>query len=424
MILITGGNVLTEHGVVEADVTIRDGRIAGIGDDVGASFGDESPTLIVADGCWVGPGLVDLHVHLRQPGQEWKEDIGSGSAAAAAGGFTAVVAMPNTVPAVDVGHLAEFVVNRGRAGGLCDVVAAGALTLGRQGEQLAHLDELVAAGVRVFTDDGDTVADAGLLRRAMEYLAGRDCVVAQHAEDRGLAAGGHMHEGEVSSRLGMDGLAAVAEETIVSRDLALVELTGVDYHVQHVSTAGTVELIRAAKRSGLPVTAEVTPHHLLLDHTEVMSMDPNFKMYPPLRTPEDIAELRSALVDGTIDAVATDHAPHADYEQEVPFEEAPRGVIGLETAVGATLEAVELTQESFFQRMSIAPARIGRLEDHGLPLRTGNPANLVIVDPAAKWSPTEFVSRSQNSPFRGRELRGKVRATVYRGRPVFGGRHD
>jgi dihydroorotase len=415
MIVIHGGSVLTDQGPRQIDVTVAEGRVRL----------DESPadaeTVIDARGMWVGPGLVDLHVHLREPGQEWKEDVASGSRAAAAGGFTAVVAMPNTDPAIDMGHRARFVADQGRRSGWCQVVPAGAITLGRMGRELAHLDELLEAGVTIFTDDGDTVTDAGLLRRAMEYLAAHDAVIAQHAEDPGLAAGGHMHEGSVSSRLGMRGLPALAEETIVARDLALVELTGARYHVQHVSTAGTVELIRRARAAGLPVTAEVTPHHLTFDHRSVESMDPDFKMYPPLRTEADVAELRKALEDGTIDAVATDHAPHADHEQEVPFEEAPRGVIGLETALAATLSAVDLDQESLFQRMSTAPAAIAGLTEQGQPLAHGGPANLVVIDPASSWTPDQFVSRSQNSPFRGRSLTGRVVATVYDGRLVHGG---
>lgn len=415
MIVIRGGTVLTGEGLRHTDVTVTEGRVR-----LGAGPAD-ADTIIDARGMWVGPGLVDLHVHLREPGQEWKEDVASGSAAAATGGFTAVVAMPNTDPAIDMGHRARFVAEQGRRSGLCEVVPAGAITLGRLGLELAHLDELLEAGVRIFTDDGDTVTDAGLLRRAMEYLAAHDAVIAQHAEDPGLAAGGHMHEGSVSSRLGMRGLPALAEETIVARDLALVELTGARYHVQHVSTAGTVELIRRARADGLPVTAEVTPHHLVFDHHSVESMDPDFKMYPPLRTEADVAELRKALEDGTIDAVATDHAPHADYEQEVPFEEAPRGVIGLETALAATLTAVELDQETFFRRMSLAPAAIAGLTDQGLPLTEGAAANLVVIDPGATWTPEHFVSRSQNSPFRGRSLTGRVIATVHNGRLVYGG---
>ncbi|HEX2154401.1 MAG TPA: dihydroorotase [Acidimicrobiia bacterium] len=410
MIVIQGGSVVTSDGIITADVAVDDGCIQAIGHtDV------TDAVRVDASGCWVGPGLVDLHVHLREPGQEWKEDIDSGSRAAAVGGFTAVVAMPNTLPAIDMGHRARFVSERGRQVGRCQVVAAGSITLDRAGTALAHLDELIEAGVRVFTDDGDTLVDAGLLRRAMEYLAGRDCVVAQHAEDPGLAGGGHMHEGSVSSRLGIKGLPALAEETIIARDLALVELTGAPYHVQHVSTAGTVDLLRRAKAAGLPVTAEVTPHHLTFDHTEVESMDPDFKMYPPLRTADDVAELRRALADGTIDAVATDHAPHADHEQEVPFEEAPRGVVGLETAVAATLTVVGLDQAGLFERMSTAPARIARLGEHGRPLEVGGPAHITVIDPTATWMPDRFSSRSQNSPFRGRKLTGRVMATIFGG---------
>lgn len=411
MILIRGGTVLTPDGPTLADVAVVGGVVVAVGPDLN---GDAHRT-IDASGCWVGPGLVDLHVHLREPGQEWKEDIVSGTQAAAAGGFTAIVAMPNTTPPIDTGHRAGYVADRADRIGSCRVAPAGAITSGRQGLELAHLDELVDAGVRLFTDDGHTVMDAGLLRRAMEYLSDRGCVVAQHAEDPGLAAGGHMHEGSVSSKLGMGGLPALAEETVVGRDLALVELTGAAYHVQHVSTAGTVELIRGAKTAGLPVTAEVTPHHLTFDHHAVESMDPDFKMYPPLRTADDVAELRSALTEGTIDAVATDHAPHADYEQEVPFEEAPRGVIGLETAVGATLMATGLEQVRLFERMSVAPARIARLADQGLGVAVGNPASITVIDPILSWTPERFVSRSRNSPFRGRPLTGRAVATLHRG---------
>ncbi|MEX1287937.1 MAG: dihydroorotase, partial [Acidimicrobiia bacterium] len=328
-LLLTGGDVVGPDGTTTADLLVVDGLIERIGPDLPR---DGVDATIDCRGAWIGPGLVDLHVHLREPGQEWKEDVATGSDAAAAGGFTAVVAQPNTEPAIDAGHVARHVVARGREVGLVDVAVAGAITLGRRGETLAHLDELWAAGARLFSDDGDTVADAGVLRRAMEYLADRGAVIAQHAEDPGLARGGHMHEGSVSARLGMRGLPAVAEEVVVARDLRLVELTGCRYHVQHVSTAGTVRLVAAAKAAGLPVTAEVAPHHLAFDHGLVEAMDGVAKMYPPLRTPDDRAALAEALVDGTIDAVATDHAPHSANEKDVPFEEAPRGVIGLETA--------------------------------------------------------------------------------------------
>lgn len=415
MIVIEGGSVLTPEGVAETDVIIDDGRVAALGGSP-----TEAETVIDARGCWVGPGLVDLHTHMREPGQEWKEDIASASAAAAAGGYTAVMAMPNTVPAIDMGHRAAYVSDRGRRAGLCTVVPSGTLTRDRAGKELALLDELIEAGVHVFTDDGDTLMDAGLLRRAMEYLADRDCVIAQHAEDPGLAAGGHMHEGSVSSRLGILGLPSLAEETVVARDLALVELTGAPYHVQHVSTAGTVELVRRAKESGLPVTAEVTPHHLVFDHRQVESMDPDFKMYPPLRTSEDVDVLRKALLEGVIDAVATDHAPHADHEQEVTFEEAPRGVIGLETAVGAVITATGIDQATLFQRMSTGPARIARIDGQGDFLAVGAAANVVVIDPQATWTPQRFASRARNSPFLGRELTGRVIATIHGGQLSFG----
>jgi dihydroorotase len=406
-VIITGGHVLTPSGPTVTDIEVVDGRVARVGDGLAGI------DVLDATGCWIGPGFVDLHTHLREPGQEWKEDLASGRAAAAAGGYTTVVAMPNTDPPIDSGHMAAHV---RRTDGV-KVVPSGCLTLRREGARLAHLDDLWAEGVRLFTDDGDTVADAGLLRRAMDYLAQLGGVVAQHAEDPGLARGGHMHEGAVSSRLGITGLPAVAEEVIVARDLRLVEVTGCRYHVQHVSTAGTVELIRAAKRSGLDVTAEVTPHHLVFDHREVESMDPVFKMYPPLRTPEDAAALRDAVIDGTIDCVATDHAPHSAHEKDVPFEEAPRGVIGLETAAAVVNEALGLEPAAFFARMSQAPLRIlglGRGE-----IEVGAPADLVIFDPVAEWTAEVFHSRSENSPWRGRRLVGKVRATVADGVIVY-----
>ena len=417
-LVLRGGTVFAPEGAVTADVAVTGTRVSAV------EPGIDAENAMDVTGCWVGPGLVDLHTHLRQPGQEWKEDIASGSSAAAAGGFTALVAMPNTDPPIDSGHVARYIEERGRSGGLAEVMPAGCITLGRRGEVMAHLDELWEAGVRIFTDDGDTVGDAGLLRRAMEYLGSLTtnddvAVLAQHAEDAGLARGGHMHEGSVSSRLGIRGIPALAEEVVVSRDLALVQLTGCRYHCQHVSTAATVELIREAKVAGLPVTAEVTPHHLYLDHGAVLSMDPRYKMYPPLRTPEDVAALLEALADGTIDAVATDHAPHASYETEVPFEEAPRGVIGLETAAAVVLTATDLDPVTFFERLSVAPARIAGLTGQGRRLEPGTPANLVVIDPESKWTVDRFRSKAQNSPFLGQQLRGRVVATVFDGRVTY-----
>ena len=407
--IITGGSVLTADGMKVADVRTDGARIV----EVGPSL-DGDDTRFDASGCWVGPGLVDLHTHLREPGQEWKEDLRSGRDAAAAGGFTTVVAMPNTTPAIDSGHVAAHV---RRSDGV-EVVPAGCLTLGREGVRLAHLDDLWAAGVRLFTDDGDTVVDAGLLRRAMEYLAQLGGVVAQHAEDPGLSRGGHMHEGAVSSRLGITGLPAVAEEVVVARDLRLVELTGCRYHIQHVSTAGTVELVRQAKAAGLPVTAEVTPHHLVFDDRAVETMDPVFKMYPPLRTADDVAALCAAVVEGVIDCVATDHAPHSAHEKDVPFEDAPRGVIGLETAAAVVNEALALEPAAFFDRLADAPRRILGREAHHIV--AGAPADIVVFDPNARWTATAFRSRSENSPWRGAEMQGKVQLTVAAGTVVAG----
>jgi dihydroorotase len=413
VICLRNARLLTPDGVVEADLLIGEARIERL-----ASGPAEID--IDAGGAWVGPGFVDLHAHLREPGLEWKEDIATGSRAAAAGGYTALIAMPNTDPPVDAGHRARFIAERGREVGLVEVVPAGALTLHRQGEALAHLDELWAAGVRIFTDDGDSVTDGGVLRLAMEYIAGLGGVVAQHAEDPGLAGGGHMHEGAVSSRLGMRGIPSLAEEVVLARDLALVSLTGVRYHAQHLSTAGSLRQVEAARRQGLNVTAEVTPHHLTFDHSQIENLDPNFKMYPPLRTPADVEALGEGVRRGSIDAVATDHAPHAPFECEVPFEEAPRGVIGLETAAAAVHTALDLDPVAFFERMSVSPARIGGLGEQGRWVEEGGPAHLVVFDPEATWIPQRFHSKSENSPFQGMKLRGRVRTTIFSGQVTHG----
>ncbi len=409
-LILAKGTVLTAKGIEEADVRIRDGSIAEIGPGL---EGDET---IDCEGAWIGPGLVDLHAHFREPGQEWKEDIASGSRAAAAGGFTAAFAMPNTEPATDSGHVARFVANRGAEVGLIEVLPVGAITKGRAGKELAHLDELWAAGVRVFSDDGDVVEDAGLLRQAMDYLAERGGVISQHAVDIGLSSGGFMHEGSVSSLLGMYGIPSAADDVILARDIRLVEMTGARYHVQHLSTATGVELIAAAKAKGLPVTAEVTPHHLAFDHTAAQTTDPVYKMMPPLRSGEDRDALRRGLEDGTVDIVGTDHAPHAAHEKEVPWEHAPNGVLGLEWAAAVANTFTDLDQAAFFDRLAVAPARIGQLDGQGMMPEVGGPANLVVFDPNIEWTPTTTVSKSENSPYFGLPLRGKVIATVYQGR--------
>ncbi|GMQ85676.1 MAG: dihydroorotase [Acidimicrobiia bacterium] len=408
-LVLSGGSLLTEDGLLEADVRIADGVIVEIGS------GLDAETLIECDGAWVGPGFVDLHSHLREPGEEWKEDISSGSAAAAAGGYTAVVTMPNTDPAVDAGHLARFIADRGATTGLVDVMPAGAVSMGRHGEQLAHLDELWQAGVRLFTDDGNAVADAGLMRQAMDYLATRGGVIAQHALDPGLAAAGQLHEGVVSSLLGMPAIPAEAEEIIIARDLRLAELTGARYHVQHLSTAGGVEMIAAAKARGLDVSAEVTPHHLAFDDSTVARTDPTYKVMPPLRSAEHRDALRAGLRDGTIDAVATDHAPHAAHDKDVPFEHAASGITGLEWAAAVVNTVAPLDPVSFYTRMAVAPAAIAGMPEQGRWVAVGGPAHLAVFDPVREWVPERTVSRSSNTPYLGMTLRGRVVATVYRG---------
>lgn len=412
MIILSGGTVFGAEERV-ADVAVDAGRVV----EIGAVRAGPADQVIDCSGAWVGPGLVDVHVHLREPGQEWKEDIASGSRSAAAGGFTTVVAMPNTEPAVDSGQMARYVHDRGIEAGVVRVVPAGTISLGRAGKKLSHIDDLWAAGVRIFTDDGDSVADAGLLRRAMEYIAELGGIVAQHAEDPGLAGHGHMHEGAISSRLGMIGLPSMAETIIVERDIRLVELTGCRYHVQHVSARATIDVVRRAKEAGLPVTAEVAPHHLAFTDRLVESMNPVAKMYPPLRSDADVAALREGLADGTIDCVATDHAPHSAHEKDVPFEEAPRGVIGLETAAAAIHTSCSLPMVDFFDRMSIRPGQLLGLETG--PLAVGSMADMTVFDPEAVWTPETFVSKSANSPWIGHELTGRVRATIFDGQVSF-----
>ena len=392
------------------DVAVADGEIVEIGAGI-----DTRGDAIDCAGAWLGPGFVDIHTHLREPGQEWKEDIETGSQAAAVGGYTAVVAMPNTEPAIDSGHLARYVADRGRNVGLVEVIPAGCITEGRAGKKLAHLDELWDAGVKLFTDDGDTLADAGLLRRAMEYLAERGGVLVQHCVDAGLAAGGQMHEGEVSSRLGMTGVPREAEEIIIARDIALVRMTGVRYHAQHVSTAGAVALIAAAKEEGLPVTAEATPHHLYFDHSFVEEADPVYKMMPPLRAVEDVEAVRQGLRSGVLDVVATDHAPHADHEKDHAWEEAPFGVIGLEWAAAVVNTVVDLPAEDLFRVMSSVPAHIAGIDGHGQ-LSVGGRANMVVFDPEAKTDTTGTMSRSTNAPYLGLDLKGAVVHTMFDGR--------
>jgi len=416
-LLLEGGRVIDATGERMADVLVSGGRIVSVGSDLDVPVG---ATVLDAAGCIVAPGLVDLHTHLRQPGQEEAETVETGARAAALGGYTAVVAMPNTEPALDNAAAVREVLELG-ATAICDVRVAGAITSGRLGRELAPLGEMADLGVRLFTDDGNGVQDARLMRRALEYASALDVTLAQHCEDKVLAAGGHMHEGEWSSRLGVPGQPAEAEEVMVGRDIALARLTGGRMHFLHLSTAGSVAAVRAAKAEGLAVTAEAAPHHFTLTDAAVAGYDTVFKVNPPLRTAADVAAVKAGLADGTIDAIATDHAPHAAEDKEVPFDQARPGMLGLETAVALALTQLELPVGAVLALLSWNPARIAGLEStHGGPVAEGRPANLCVIDPAATWvvDPDALASRSRNTPYAGRKLTGRVRHTILRGEPV------
>jgi dihydroorotase len=416
-VLVRGGQVVDATGERRADVLVRSGRIAAVGDDLEPAKGH---LVVDAGGCLVLPGLVDLHVHLREPGLEEAETVESGARAAALGGFTCVVAMPNTTPAVDSAGAVREVLDLGRHA-CCDVRTAAAITIGRKGEQLTPMAELAALGVTLFTDDGSGVQDARLMRRALEYARGLDVTLAQHCEDASLAAAGHMHEGEVSARLGLPGIPAEAEELMVMRDIALAQLTGAKVHFQHLSTEGSVALVRAAKARGLAVTAEAAPHHFTLTDERCTSFDPVFKVNPPLRPESDVAAVRDGLRDGAIDCIATDHAPHAPETKEQPFDQAPPGVLGLETALALALTQLDLEPTELVALLSTRPAAIaGVAGEHGGPIAAGRPAHLCVVDPTETWvvDPTALASRSRNTPYAGLTLTGAVRHTLLRGEPV------
>jgi dihydroorotase len=461
VLCVRGGAVVDGEGTRRADVLVAGGIVVDVRPEIEPPRGAQ---VLDATGCVVGPGLVDLHTHLREPGREDAETVESGARAAALGGYTAVVAMPNTEPAIDCAAAVRSVLALG-AGACAEIAVAGAITRDRAGESLAPLAEMAALGVRIFTDDGRGVQDAGLMRRALEYARPLGVVLAQHCEDEALAAGGYVHEGEWSSRLGMSGQPALAEEAMVARDIALVRLTGTPVHFLHLSTEGSVRLVRAARAEGLPVTAEVTPHHLSLTHAALESFDPVFKVNPPLRTTSDVAALRAALVDGTIDAIATDHAPHPVEAKEMAFAMAPPGMTGLETALAVSYGALccttsaaadatprrqmasrsdreggerlagiapswlegmpgpRATLAQLFAAMSSRPARIAGLQltsGQGGPIVAGAAAHLCVVDLDARWAVDAALtaSRSHNTPFAGRELVGRVRHTVLAGEPV------
>jgi dihydroorotase len=419
-IWIRGGRVLDPAISRDelADVLVEDGRISAVGADL-APAGAER---IDASGCWVVPGLVDLHAHLREPGQEYKEDIASGGRAAAAGGFTAVACMANTNPVNDDPSVTDFILDRARTDSPVRVYPVAAATQGLRGQVMTEMAALAAAGAVGFSDDGHTIMDAGVMRRVLEYsrLVGAPVIV--HAEDRTLVGEGVMNEGPVSTRLGLPGNPCVAEAACVARDLMLAELAGAHLHVGHVSTAAAVELIRAARARGVHVTAEVTPHHLTLTDEACLGYDTNTKMAPPLRSAADVRACREGLADGTLDAVATDHAPHAVHEKEVDFAEAPNGILGLETAVPVVLELVrsgELSPLEWVRRCSTNPARI--LKRPGGRLAVGAPADVSVIDPERRWTydPAKGFSKSRNSPWAGRELTGRAVVTIVDGRLVF-----
>ena len=421
-ILISGG-VLADGG--KSDVLISDGKIA----QIAPHIEDDSAHLISAKGAVLLPGLVDLHTHLREPGREDAETVHSGSQAGVKGGFTALSAMANTSPVADTAGVVEQVFRLGQESGLLDVFPIGAVTRGLAGEHLAEIGAMAdsVARVRVFSDDGQCVFDPLVMRRALEYVKKFDGVIAQHAQEPRLTQGSQMNEGIVSSQLGLKGWPAIAEEAIIARDVLLADHVQARLHICHLTTAGGVEIIRWAKARGIQVTAEVTPHHLLLTDELARSYDPVFKVNPPLRTESDVMALREALADGTIDIVATDHAPHPAETKECEWQEASFGMLGLETALSIVnktmVETGLINWETVAERMSYAPARIGRYENHGRSLQVGVPAHIAVIDPTRvlRVDRDLVASRSRNTPFHGMELPGQIIATIFNGNVVFEG---
>jgi dihydroorotase len=413
--LIKGVSLL---GGEPTDLLLRDGVVA----EVGVGLSAAGAQVIDADGLVALPGLVDLHTHLREPGREDAETVETGSRAAALGGYTAVCAMANTEPVADTAGVVEQVWRLGRRAGLVDVQPVGAVTVGLRGEHLAELGAMAtsAAAVRIFSDDGHCVSDPRLMRRALEYVQAFDGMIAQHAEEPRLTENAQMHEGEISARLGLTGWPAVAEEAIIARDVLLAEHVGARLHICHVSTAGSVEILRAAKARGVRVSAEVTPHHLLLTDERTTTYDPVFKVNPPLRTAADVAALRQAVADGVIDAIATDHAPHTVEDKECEWAYARPGMLGLQTALPVALEVFGEQWDLIAERMSRTPARLAGLDGHGRDPAAGEPANLTLVDPAARVTvdDTGQASRSRNTPFARMTLPGRVVATFLRGGPT------
>lgn len=421
-ILIRGGRVIDPSRGTDgvADVLVEGGKIVAVGRGIEAGDGAR---VIDATGKVVAPGLIDLHVHLREPGQEDLETVASGAMAAAAGGFSAVCAMPNTDPVTDNQAAVGFIVSQAQRAAKARVYPIGAVTLGQRGEQLAEFGELVGAGAVAVSDDGKPVGSSHMMRTALEYARTFGIPVANHCEEMSLALGGAMHEGLVSTRLGLKGIPAAAEEIMVARDIILAELTGGHVHLCHMSTRGSVELIRRGKEKGVRVTAEATPHHFSLTHARCEGYDTNAKMNPPLRESEDVEAIRQGLKDGTIDVIASDHAPHHYDAKEREFDNAPNGIIGLETALGVAIrdlvESGVLTLPALIDRMSTRAARIFNLP--GGTLAVGAPADVVVLDPTERWvvRPELFRSKSRNTPYAGSELVGRAHQTVVRGRIAF-----
>ncbi|HLV60102.1 MAG TPA: dihydroorotase [Fredinandcohnia sp.] len=421
---LVGGRILDPASGTDApgSVVIRDGRVAAI--EQGEGRPPEGVDRIDCAGKWIVPGFVDLHVHLREPGEEYKETIETGARAAVRGGFTSVVAMPNTKPPIDDPALVRFVLERGREAGLARVYTSGAISKGLRGETLAEIGGMKEAGAVCITDDGRPVMNAGLMRRALEYAATFDLPVMVHEEDLHLSNGAVMNEGAVSARLGLPGFPNAAEDVMVLRDIELAALTGAHLHIAHLSTAGAVRAVRAAKERGLKVTAEATPHHFTLTDEAVATYDTNAKMCPPLRSRADVEAVREGLADGTLDAIATDHAPHSSLEKDVPFAQAANGIVGLETALPLTLRLVEegvLSPMRAIELLSWGPARA-----FGLPggrIAVGEPADITVVDPAVEWvvDADAFASKGRNTPFDGWKVRGRATHTIVGGRIVFGG---
>jgi dihydroorotase len=425
-LLIAGGRLIDPGNGHDGafDVLLDDGRVARVAAAGEISAADER---LDAAGCWVVPGLIDMHVHLREPGYEYKETVLSGTQAAIAGGFTAVACMANTNPVNDSGAVTQYILEKAAAAGLARVYPIGAVSLGLAGERLAEIGEMREAGIVAVSDDGKPIMDSGLMRRALEYSAMFNLPVIAHEEDRGLAGEGVMNEGPTAFRLGLKGVPAAAEEAMVARDIALLERTGGRLHVAHVSTAGTVELIRGAKARGLAVSAEATPHHFSLTEEAVGDYDTNAKMNPPLRLRADVEAVIAGLRDGSIDAIATDHAPHHRDEKEVEFDCAAHGIIGLETALPLCLALVReqgLTPARLITAMSINPARI--LNVPGGSLAVGQVGDVTVIDPDVTWDvdPGALLSKSRNTPFAGWKMTGGARATIVGGRVLWRAAED